>query len=147
MLIAEIPKSGNRWNQANFDIDTFQKFFNVKLGQRRRVSFYHVTPDGTLGEAEVRPAVAVRSNNYRFQFSAGRGTVYPNAGRPIGVFVRASAGTYRYQLLMPGDAGHASVLDLLQRNYSGPARQMRRAIITLATLREAWPNSALSETR
>ena len=145
VLIAEIPRSGNRWNQANFDLDTFQNFFNVKLGRQRRVSFYQVGSDGTLAEAEVRPAVAVRSNNYRFQFSAGRGTPYPERGRPIGVFIRANTGTYRYQLLMPGDPDHAAVLNLLQQNYFGPPRQMRRVIVTLATLRSAWPNSPLSQ--
>lgn len=32
VLLAEIPKSGNRWKQANFDIETFRTFFGATPG-------------------------------------------------------------------------------------------------------------------
>ena len=31
VLLAEIPRAGGRWNQANFDVGTFQNFFSKKF--------------------------------------------------------------------------------------------------------------------
>jgi len=35
VLVAEIPQSGNRWNQANFDLDNYQNFFGAREGADR----------------------------------------------------------------------------------------------------------------
>ncbi len=44
VLIAEIPRSGNRWKQANFDIDTFQNFFGATPGDNsQRILLRNIT--------------------------------------------------------------------------------------------------------
>ena len=42
VLIAEVPRSGDRWNQINFDVHSYQQFFGVTLGKPKTVKFYNV---------------------------------------------------------------------------------------------------------
>lgn len=44
VLIAEIPQSGDRWKQANFDLDNYRNFFGAREGQQRLLVFRHVMP-------------------------------------------------------------------------------------------------------
>jgi HKD family nuclease len=65
VLLAEIPRGGNRWNQANFDIETFRNFFGAEPGRQQRILLTHVNEDGSLAPVESRPTDAVRSQNKR----------------------------------------------------------------------------------
>lgn len=141
VLIAEIG-GGTRWKQANFDIETFKNFFQADPKRQQRVIFYHVAADGSVGDIEQRPSVAVKSQNYRFELEAARGVPYPGGSkRPIGVFVRIATRTIRYRLLMPSDPTYSIVHDFLAKNYKGPTRNLRRVIINARGLREIWPTS------
>ncbi len=113
MLVAEIPKAGNRWAQANFDLANYEGFFGAKVGSQRRISLHHVDASGALGEVESRPSVEVASQNYRFELAAARGRDYPSEGSPIGVFLRLGTGEFLYALLLPGEAGYRQVDNLL----------------------------------
>lgn len=74
VLIAEIPRSGDRWKQANFDIDTFQNFFGATPGDNsQRILLRNINDDLSLSEIEVRPSVSVVSQNYRFELDAASG--------------------------------------------------------------------------
>ena len=71
VLIAEIPRSGDRWKQANFDIDTFQNFFGATPGDNsQRILLRNINDNLSLAEIEVRPSVSVVSQNYRFELDA-----------------------------------------------------------------------------
>jgi len=107
ILIAEVPKAGDRWEQVNFDVGTYQQFFGVKLGSTKFVTFHHVQDDGTLGPPENRQSVAVKSKNYRFEVGAAKGLPYPSQGHPIVIFEKVTESIFRYVLLMPGQPGHA----------------------------------------
>jgi PLD-like domain len=131
VLVAEIPKSGNRWNQANFDLDTFQSFFGAAIGHTQRIILTHVASNGEVGHEEVRPSVAVSSQNYRFELEAGAGLDYPKIGRPIGVFVRVGTRTFRYRLLMPRDTAHSEAVEYLDQNCSNRANRMGRHVATV----------------
>ena len=131
VLVAEIPKSGNRWNQANFDLDTFQNFFGAAIGHTQRIILTHVATNGEVGNEEVRPSVAVSSQNYRFELEAGAGLDYPKVGRPIGVFVRVGTRTFRYRLLMPKDTAHSKAVSYLDQNCSNRANRMGRHVTTV----------------
>jgi len=86
-LVAEIPKSGDRWRQANFDKQTFVNFFGAEPGNNnQRILLRNVDSGGKLGAVESRPSVSVISANYRFELGAAAGLDYPNANAPIGVF-------------------------------------------------------------
>lgn len=142
VLVAEIPRSGDRWNQANFSQETFVNFFGASTTAARTAYLFHVRPDGTVGEQERRPAVVVASHNYRFELDAAAGIAYPAQGRPIGVFVRIATRTFTYMLVLPGDPAHARLSALLAEEVPNP-RGMRRPVLTVQRVQAAWPDSPL----
>lgn len=145
VLIAEIPQSGNRWKQANFDLDNYRNFFGAKPDAANRlVIFRHVNADGSVADYERnRPPVTVKSRNFRFELAAASGIPYPKKGRPIGVFIRMVGRTFFYRLLLPKDPEYATVSAILGQ-VAGPLRRedsMRRGRTTVERLRKEWPNS------
>lgn len=143
VLIAEIPKAGSRWNQANFDLNTFTTFFGATPGHHQRIFLYNVSETGELGKPEIRPSVSVVSQNYRFELEAAAGLPYPARGRPIGVFVRVATRTFIYKLLMPNDAGYEVVDSYLASISTALPGRMRREIVSVASLKRKWPKSPL----
>ncbi|MDX2398665.1 phospholipase D family protein [Microbacterium algeriense] len=143
VLVAEIPASGGRWKQANFDRDNYENFFGARVGSQRRIVLQSVSVDGDLGDIESRPSVEVSSSNYRFELAAAAGIPYPVAGPPIGTFVRLATGQFIYTLLLPGDAGYADAASFLERRWNGPTREKRRVRATVNDLRQAWPDAPL----
>lgn len=140
VLVAELPK--NRPGQVNFHLDDYVNYFGVREGVGRLVIFRHVNADGTMDEYERnRPPVTVKSRNFRFELAATSGIPYPNNGRPIGVFVRVATRTFFYRYLLPDDSEHPTVTALLQRHVGLAAHQMRTVRMTVAELRQEWPNS------
>ena len=132
VLIAEIPKSGTRWKQANFDITTFQQFFGATPGDNsQRVLLRAVNGEGVLGEIESRPSVSVQSQNYRFELDAASGIPYPENGRPVGVFVKISPRVFLYILSLPGSAYHDALISILDRLVVDRLGQVRRLITTV----------------
>lgn len=116
VLIAEIPKGGDRWNQANFSLDTFTGFFGAKPGRTQRILLTHIDSQGLLSPQEVRPSIAVKSHNYRFELEAASGLDYPSDGRPIAIFVRVATRTFRYRFFMPGSRNYLSVSKYLNKH-------------------------------
>lgn len=143
ILVAEIPRASNRWGQANFNQDTFFGFFGASKAIQRRVYFFHLNEDGVLGNQEVRPAVAVRSRNYRFELEAASGQAYPASGRPVGVFVKMGARTFVYMLLMPTQMGHQEMTNLLASAAGLGVGSMRRVVFPAKAIRAAWPEAPL----
>lgn len=143
VLIAEIPRGGNRWTSAGFDLKNYEAFFGAKVGTQRRIVLQHVNPDGSLGDVESRPSVAVKSHNYRFELGAASGLPYPTRGAPIGVFVKVAVRTFRYRLLMPGDSDYRLVSRILDEKWVGRSGEMRRVPMSASDLRDAWPDSPL----
>lgn len=140
-LIAEVPK--NRPGQADFGIDTYQGFFGVTIGRPRNVTFYQVRPDGSLARPEHRHAVAVKSRNYRFEVEALSGLKHPDSGHFILIFERIGKSEYKYVLLKPGEAGHASVQKFLNDNYYVSGNSKRRIVVTRSDIEAAWAGNPL----
>lgn len=127
VLIAEIPRSGSRWKQANFDIDTFQNFFGAIPGDNsQRILFRSVDSAHVLGEVEVRQSVSVISQNYRFELDAASDLAYPVTGRPIGFFVKLSPRMFLYYLSMPNYPNHNLIETALNRISSSRNNQVKR---------------------
>ena len=142
VLVAEIPRSGNRWKQANFDNYNYEHFFGARVGQQRLVVFRHISQSGRLSPYEhSRPSVEVASQNYRFELDAASGLEYPRVfeGRPIGVFIRIATRTFLYHLLMPSNPEYQSVVKILNDRDSTSA--IRRERMTAEELRILWPTS------
>lgn len=145
VLLAEIPRSGNRWNQANFDVDTFETFFGATAGDNsQRILLRNILSDKSLGHIEVRPSVSVISSNYRFELEAAAGLEYPHEGRPIGVFIRLSTRMFIYKLFMPEtDEKYAEIADWMNSNWTGRKDRMKRIVKTAGEIKELLHNSSL----
>ena len=127
VLIAEIPRSGDRWKQANFDINTFQNFFGATPGDNsQRILLRNINDDLTLSEIEVRPSVSVISQNYRFELDAASGLPYPNNGKPIGVFIKVTTRMFLYHLYMPNQPLYDELNEWLKANWAGREDRMKR---------------------
>jgi hypothetical protein len=140
VLIAEVPKSGDRWQQINFDLKSYQEYFGVKKTATRYVKFYQVQADGTLGPREDRQSVSVVSQNFRFEVGAASGRKYPSEGHPILIFEKTDEDTFHYVLLMPGEDEHELIQSYLDDNYSRTTKKLR-VQITAGDLKKAWPEA------
>lgn len=134
VLVAELPRASDRWNQANFSLETYQGFFGAKIGAQHRILLQHVESDGHLAPLETRPSVEVRSRNFRFELQAAAHLPYPANGRPVAVFIRQLTGIFLYRLVLPSHtADYAAVSNLCR--MSGMARSDKCAAFRLHRLR------------
>lgn len=128
ILVAEIPRSGDRWKQVNFDKATFENYFGATCGENGeyRILLRNVKEDGTLGETEVRPSVSVSSHNYRFELEAAAGIDYPADGRrPLGIFAKVSPRDFLYEVVMPDGTGYNSLISALDSKAEASSRMRR----------------------
>jgi hypothetical protein len=127
VLIAEIPKSGNRWKQANFDIKTFKEFFGaLTFDSSYRILLRNIKKGGQLSDIESRQNVTVISHNYRFELDAASGLDYPENGKPIGVFIQIATRMFLYHLFMPKDKDHEKFTKWLKINWKGKKDDIKR---------------------
>ena len=62
ILLAEIPRSGRRWKQANFRKQDYESFFGADVTRPQLFVFRKVRSDGGLEDyTQDRPSVAVKS--------------------------------------------------------------------------------------
>lgn len=141
VLIAEVPRSGSRWQQVNFDLKSYQEFFGVKKDATRHVRFYEVKLDGTLSAPEDRQSVSVVSENFRFEVGAALGKPYPANGHPICIFEQTDEDTFRYVLLLPDEDGHKRIQDYLNSTYKRTSNRKLRVQMTAGTLKSVWPDA------
>lgn len=145
VLIAEIPKSGNRWKQANFSQDIFVDFFGATKGNNSyKVKLTNIKKDGTLGEIIESQSVTVSSKNYRFELRCDEtNQPYPSGNdRPIGLFVKVDAQNYMYQVLMPSDNAYKKIKDYLYletANLKGRTNLMRRHVADVEAIHALYP--------
>lgn len=145
VLVAEIPRAADRWNQANFDLETYTRFFGLSPGTTRRVVLYPVREDGTVGDPEVRPGVSVKSQNYRVELGQAAGP-YPPSGRPLGIFRRTGVRRFRYRVLMPQDDGYDDASLILAREQPDLDNQrvrMKRIVLPYAEFRKIAETPAI----
>ena len=138
-LVAELPRGGARWQQANFDYETARDFFEVEPHNdslEAELLLNEVAPTGVPVSQETRRFTFTQSRNLRLQLGAHRGQTYPAHGRPIAVFHRVKPRHFTYQVLLPGDAGFRPASAVLS---SQSASGIRRVITTVMALRKAWP--------
>jgi hypothetical protein len=143
VLIAELPRGGDRWQQANFDRATVATFFGVQptaTSLRQDLFLTEVDSASTSVREEVRRVTFTKSRNLRVQLGARNGEDYPDNGRPIAAFREVKPRHFMYQLLLPGDRGFLGLKRLLDKNQIG---DVRRHITTVRKVRSAWPGCPL----
>lgn len=143
-LVAQIPRSGTRWKQANFALGIFEDFFGGIRGvNSHRLIMKAIYDNGELGDIEDRPCVTVASDNFRVELAAASGLPYPEEGRPIGVFVKVAVRMFVYYISMPGTPTHALLEQWLYENSTGPQNQMKRVISTMTEAPQVIENLPL----
>ena len=143
VLLAQIPKASDRWNQANFDLETFTNFFNAQPRTHHRIVLLPVFEDGRIGEPESRPSVSVKSRNFRIELGQAAGIAYPTKNRPIGLFLRLAARRFRYRLLMPTDRHYTTVAAFVDNRWAGHRGKMKRIVVSSEDFRRALPEVIL----
>lgn len=145
VLIAELPKASERWNQANFDIGNYRGFFHLEPGRPDRVHLFPIAANGDRGPPEDRPSVSVRSHNYRLELGQAAHKPYPptGRGRPIAVFVREAERTFRYRVFMPDDPVYREVEAALSNLSRAPAREVRRTQLDYDEFKRRVPRTPL----
>lgn len=145
VLIAEIPKAGSRWKQANFSQNVFENFFGAKKGDNSyKVKLTNIKKDGTLGEVVESQSVTVKSKNYRFELRCDEtNQPYPSGDdRPIGLFIKEDTQNYMYQVLMPSDNIYKKIKDYLYMETKGQKGRkdlMRRYIADVEVIHALYP--------
>lgn len=142
VLVAEIPKGGKRWQQANFDEETIDVFFRAGTldARTRRLLFLNeARSDGSLAENEIRPCVRTKSRSLRIELHALAGKEYPDVNRPLAVFREVKRRHFNYVVIFPGEPGYLGVATLLAEVQS----QVRRRILKMDDLLAKWPSCPL----
>lgn len=126
VLLAEIPRGGSRWNQANFDQNTFETYFESRAGGRNQQSLILrlVKQNGNLGKIMVRPPVSVRSHNYRVELQISPDMQYPRTGYVLGTFVKLASRTFIYSLIFPDNVEYNNL-----ENYLNQRRSRRGSLV------------------
>lgn len=143
VLVAELPRGGSRWQQANFNFQTVREYFDVDpeaIEEQQNIYLTEALPTGLSQNEEIRRFTFTRSRNLRLQLAAKSGLPYPTGGRPLLVMRELKPRHYVYHLLFPSDAGYRQCSNLLPQGNPG----VRRAILSLASLLKNWHDSLVA---
>ncbi|RZK11133.1 MAG: hypothetical protein EOO43_19590 [Flavobacterium sp.] len=143
VLIAEIS-GGDRWKQANFDLETFEGFFGATAGDNSYfIKLRHVDSSGTITDEVLSQAVSVKSSNYRFELAAAAGIPFPSNGYPLGIFIKVGPDRFLYNLCLPDETFYQEVRNFLDSRWTGSNNRRMRIITNVATLKVNCPNLPL----
>lgn len=149
ILVAEVPKSGTRWKQVNFDKDSFQNFFGAipnGMAGTYLILLKEVDNQGNLASTESRPSVSVASHNFRFEVNAATGLPYPNGDkRPLLIFTEVSTRSFLYELIMPGDSRYTEVAKFVSnwKKTNNQNKAVTRIITDVKDLKPYTPKLGL----
>lgn len=149
ILVAEVPKSGTRWKQVNFDKDSFQNFFGAVpngMAGTYLILLKEVDNQGNLASTESRPSVSVASHNFRFEVNAATGLPYPNGNkRPLLIFTEVSTRSFLYELIMPGDSRYTEVAKFVSnwKKTNNQNKAVTRIITDVKDIKPCTPNLGL----
>ncbi len=144
VLVAQVPRAGNRWAQVHFNAEVIGDYFRLRRFETERVYLTHVLEDARRDEIEVRRCVfsAESNRNHKIEIGAANDLPYPQDGRPLLVFRERRLRTCDYMLLMPGERGYGPLLDLSNRLPS-PGKGLPRPVTDLVELGRAWSDCPL----
>lgn len=143
VMVAEVPRAGNRWGQLHLNKDVVKQFFRVESDSHQRVFLREVVAPGRLGDVEARPCVYSETNkNHKIEFAARKGEPYPDEGRPVLVIRETGTRSFQYLILMPGEPGYAEMEEFLTARPS-VGKGLRRVISTRRDLTATWADCPL----
>jgi hypothetical protein len=92
VLVAEIPRASTRWNQANFDLHSFETFFGARAGAHTRIVLRHVTTLGELGTMRVGPEYRSKATTIASSWPPPRDSRIPARAAQSASFSRPQGG-------------------------------------------------------
>jgi hypothetical protein len=152
VLVAQVPKAGDRWTQVHFNLVITRDFFSLKDGDKRVIRLERIETDGSGQDPVDRPLVLSGINRNAkieldFGMNEGKRPSYPADGRPpIVVILELDTRSFRYQTLMPAQQGYESLLKLTQQ-MPKVGRGLPRVISTLDEGELRWPGCRLRTPR
>lgn len=144
LLVAQIPRAGNRWSQVHYSAEIIQDYFRIQAGDQ---VFLRQFNSSDVEQPQV--VYSTVNRNYKIELGAAREAErvggYPAEGRPVVLFRRESGALrrHRYTLVMPGDEGHAEMTALTEDAFKGPANHLPRVIVPRNRILAAWPECPL----
>ena len=118
MLVAEVPRAGDRWHQIHFNVDVNKIFFRVQPNSSERAYLFEKILPTEMGPEEVRPVVFSRRNrNIRIEFAARRDEQYPIEGRPIIVVREIGTRIFHYILAIASRPPRRNLVLFLNHLY------------------------------
>lgn len=143
VLVAQVPRAGDRWHQVHFNVLVGERFFRVRPGESYPVTLEQTGFDGRLLSRKTTPLVFSEKNrNYRLEFDFGSVEKYPGQGPPILVVLELSLRIFRYVALFPGNGGYDEMA-ALNAALDSVGRGVRRVFTTLDEVELRWPQCPL----
>ncbi len=142
ILIAQVPRAGNRWSQVHLNGEVVRRYFRITDLDVQRVYLTRVMPDGTRSDVEVRQCLLSATNrNHRIEFGAATGIIYP-AAAPVLVLRERQVRVFDYVLVLPGEEGYDQLIAVTNElPQVGPG--VPRVITDLNRLDQAWAECQL----
>ncbi len=142
VLVAQVPKAGDRWHQVHLNAEVVRRFFRLALGVTEKAEFERVARDGTYRGSETNSIVfSQRNKNYKIEFDLRDAPDYPQEP-PVLLIVEVALRRFRFMLLMPGDDGFEE-MKRLNASLEPVGRGHRRVITTLSEVEMRWPGCLL----
>jgi hypothetical protein len=143
VLVAQIPKAGDRWHQVHLNAEVVRRFFRLAAGTSIDAEFERVARDRTSRGTQRRPVVfSERNKNFKIEFDLSDAPDYPDKP-PVLLILELALRRFRYLLLMPGDPGFDEVEHLLNESLEKIGRGHRRGVTTLAEVELRLPDCPL----
>jgi hypothetical protein len=141
VLVAQVPRAGDRWTQVHFNAEVVQRFF--RLSDSTTVELEVVDRSGLYRETLRRPLVWSEINkNAKVEFAFPGVQEYPASGRILLLIAELDVREFRYQYLLPGDEGYDEILDLTEARPQ-VGRGLPRVIVDLDEVELRWPGCRL----
>ena len=142
VLVAQVPKAGDRWHQVHLNAEVVRRFFRLALGVTETAEFERVARDGTYRGSEANSIVfSQRNRNYKIEFDLRDAPDYPDEP-PILLILEVALRRFRFMLLVPGDEGFDE-MKRLNAALEPVGRGHRRVITTLSEVEMRWPGCPL----
>jgi len=142
VLVAGVPRAGDRWKQVHFNQRVAAEFFWLKIGDTKQVLLERVDDAGYAAGRVKRPLVYSKINkNCKVEFDFA-GKSYPASGFPLLVIVELGRRSFRYRSVFPGDSGYDEMAQL-NRELPSVGQGHPRVITTLDEVELRWPGAHL----
>jgi hypothetical protein len=142
VLVAGVPRAGDRWQQVHFNQRVAEEFFWLKIGDTKQVLLERVDDAGYAAGRVKRPLVYSEVNkNCKVEFDFP-GKSYPAVGYPLLIIVELARRSFRYRSVFPGDSGYDE-MEQLNRELPSVGRGHPRVVTTLDEVELRWPGAHL----